>query len=818
MNCSIEAIAEAAGGKMFISMPGSTVTKVSIDSRETDLKGALYVAIKGARHDGHRFIEELATRGVKNFMVTDENSMANVGQPVNFILVDDAVIALQKLAKHHRGQFNIPIIAITGSNGKTIVKEWLSDMLHGKFNICRSPKSYNSQIGAALSLLKLEEGHELGIFEAGISRPGEMDVLGDMIRPTIGIFTNLGDAHSGYFKDDKHKWQEKWKLFTSARTLIFSNDQPFAKWLEKTPGHQTWLTWSSSETATLRLLETQRTKTGLLVTALYQGHTLKAALPFQDEASLQNAMLCWLTGLYLGVEEQLLSESLQELASVAMRLEMKQGIGGAVIIDDSYNADLSSLKVALQHLQQQPHRNKIVVLSDMHDNKGVPVYAEIAAMLKGAEIRELVAIGQELYENRHVFHVPEQHFYPDLNEFLQACSLKVFEGKAILVKGARKFGLEYLTRNLQSKSHETLLEINLQAIVENLSFFRSKLRPGVKTMAMVKAFSYGSGGYEIASIFQEQKVDYLAVAYADEGVELRQRGIRLPIMVMNARQGSFETMISSDLEPEIFSIAQLQQFAAITREYRLIKETFPIHLKFDTGMHRLGLLGEEIPGLLEVLSKNKQLRVASVMTHLSASDDPKHDGFTRQQLQVFENICAQLAPHISYKFLRHALNSAGVSRFENAQYDMVRIGIGLYGISPTEDQKHLQLSGTFSTVVAQVKEVGAGESIGYNRKGIGNKPRKIATLAVGYADGFSRKLGNGKWSVKWRNMHLPTVGDICMDMCMVDATGTDIQPGDRVTIFDTPTELKEMAAVSETIPYEVLTTISQRVKRIYHRE
>ncbi len=819
LNYPIENIAEVCHGRPEIATPGSMVQSVIIDHRDVRWKSAVFAAIKGSRHDGHEFIPALLEQGVRHFLVTDESIVQRFKGHANFILVDDMLRALQLLAAHHRKHFQLPLIAITGSNGKTIVKEWLNDLLQGKYRICRSPKSFNSQLGVSLSVFNLDATHTLGLFEAGISKPGEMQHLARILNCTYGLFTNLGDAHAAHFESNEQKFREKWQLFSHAEKIVCSADQAWMNWLSEVDKKRLFA-WSFKDASADVFVESMKVEAdGCTLQVRHANRTWELQLPYADKASLENAMNCFALIALLGKLDEEVITRFGNLQAVAMRMEVKPGIEQSVIIDDSYNADLESLQAALEQLKSLPNKEKMVILSGLNDSlEAHEVYPRIGQMLADHEVTELVGIGDEVSAHASQLPVPSKRFFSDVNEFWSQTKPEGFRQKAILIKGSRKYKLENLSRRLQAQKHETVLEIDLHKMLENLRYFRSQLQESTKVMVMVKAFSYGSGGHEVASFLQNHNVDYLAVAYADEGVALRQKGVRLPIMVMSPSQASHEVMLQQQLEPEIYSFRSLEHFVTAAKGYRHFAETFPIHIKIDTGMHRLGFREEDLSQLSEFLHEHSHLRVQSIFTHLSASDNAEHDAFTRSQFHAFEQAAEKLEALLGYKALKHALNSTGILRFPEAHYDMVRLGIGLYGFSGNSDDKYLSALGSFKTYIAQLQKVKAGESVGYNRGGISDQDRTIATIAVGYADGLDRRLGDGHWSVSWQGTACPIVGTICMDMCMIDVTHTQAREGDEVVIFSNANEIREMARQLDTIPYEVLTKISQRVRRLYLQE
>lgn len=819
MNYTIETIGDFCGGTSLIAIPGSMVRSVIIDHRDPNRNGAMFAAFKGSRTDGHRFIPELIEQGVRHFLISEEQVAGHHQGKANFIIVPDVTTGLQRIAAKHRAYFTLPVIAVTGSNGKTVVKEWLNTLLEDNFDICRSPKSFNSQIGVALSVLQLAPNHTLGIFEAGISRPGEMSNLERILKPGIGIFTNLGDAHAAHFESERAKFNEKWLLFAETDKVICRSDQQWFEWLDENERKRCF-TWSDTHTdADVFITRISTGPRSTLIDLKYKGRDLAVEIPFADKASVENALHCLCVLLLLEHGTPAVLARFAMLMHVAMRLEVKQGIEQSVLIDDSYNADLGSLRVALEQLVSMEGRERLVILTDLSDNlSSQALYSRIAAMLEEAQVSELVGIGQEIERYRDLFSFLKLTCYPDADSYWNTLVPRSLRGKAILIKGARRFKLEQLVKRLQAQQHETVLEVDLHKLAENLKFFRSHIRPGVKIMVMVKAFSYGSGGFEIAGFLQTQRVDYLAVAYADEGIELRRHGIRMPIMVMSPSKAAYEGMIKNKLEPEIYSLRSLLEFIESARSLRHLFETLHIHLKIDSGMHRLGFQKDDMEGLLAELKEASFIRVVSIFTHLGAADNAKEDTFSQGQIREFLDFAGEMESALGYPVMKHALNSTGILRFPEYQLDMVRLGIGLYGFSGTDHNKFLHSLGTLKSYIVQTREVPARESVGYNRRGGADQPRTIATVAIGYADGLDRRLGNGNWRLKWQGTACATVGDICMDMCMIDVSGTAAREGDEVIVFDGALEIEQMASQLGTIPYEILTKVSQRVRRVFLQE
>ncbi len=803
------------------------INELLIDSRLfIQPEGTLFFALKTRRNDGHKYIPELIFKGVKAFVVSrlPDEELPEMPAHVAFIVTENPLRALQMLAIAHRKRFNIPVIGITGSNGKTVIKEWLYQLLADDYAIVRSPKSYNSQIGVPLSVWQMHPGHQLAVFEAGISEPGEMDYLQEIIQPTIGIFTNIGPAHSENYINDQQKADEKLKLFTKVETLIYCSDHAEVQTaINRTKLQQSihTFTWSRHQQADLRILGIEKHGRQTRISAVYQNKVMEAVIPFSDEASVENSIHCWSLMLLLGYHEETITQRLIHLSPVAMRLELKDGINQCTIINDSYNSDVQSLAIALDFLNQQNQdRRKTIILSDIFQS-GVSepeLYSSIARLLEAKGIHHLIGIGPAISRQSHQFAM-QKDFFLSTSDFLLSYPISSFRNTTILLKGARYFGFEKISAMLQQKLHETVLEINLNHLIHNLNYYRSLLQPGTKVMLMVKAFGYGSGGYEIAGALQYHKADYLAVAYADEGIELRKAGITMPIMVMSPEELSLDALLLYDLEPEIYSFRVLalleEAIARLDQPARVVR----VHLKFDTGMHRLGFSPDDALTLGNRIARHPNIKLVSIFSHLSASDDPKHDDFTRSQIASFNSIHEQLSGILPYKYDRHILNSAGISRFPEAHYDMVRLGIGVYGIpvSKTNPEPLINVI-SLRSVLSQIRQVPAGESIGYNRSSFTTQDSIIGVVPIGYADGLPRTLSNGKGRLYVKGKEAPIIGDVCMDMCMIDLTGHQVAEGDEVIVFNADFPVTSLATDAGTIPYEILTRISRRVKRIYFQE
>lgn len=802
------------------------------DSRNiVDPAQSIFFAIKGPRRTGASYISDVYQQGVRAFVI-DEAVNTNEFKEAVFFTVPNTIKALQAIAAYHRTKFSIPVIGITGSNGKTIVKEWLYQLLQPDFNIVRSPRSYNSQIGVPISVWQMNEQHELGIFEVGISAKGEMQALAEVVQPTMGVFTNIGDAHNEGFANEAEKVAEKTKLFASANTIIVASDYiPYE--LQTKASIVSWgskplisLTPSSPKgVPELRLLAQQKSATQTVLMLQYQQEQFQLQVPFSDEASLQNLLTCVLVLLQLNYRISVIQQRVLQLTAVEMRMQLRRAINQSYLLNDSYSNDKISLSLALQFLKEQANQQPIIaIVSDIVDT-GEPaeqLYHQVAQMLSSSGVKQLFAVGREI---SHYFTQHQHETYPfsiqlfvSTQDVLHHLQETMFQQSYILLKGARKFAFEQLAHWLEQQVHQTIMEINLTAMVHNLKAYQSLLQPNTKLMAMVKAFGYGSGAGEVARRLQQQQVDYLTVAYADEGVTLRKAGIHLPIMVMSADEYSFDAMVNYTLEPELFSFQILNAFHQYITQQGL--QQYPIHIKLNTGMNRLGFDTAEIEQLANWLRGQQTLRVKSVLSHLAASEDEKEDAFTEHQVTLFSDACNQIEKAIGYGFIKHIANTAAIRRNPNWQFNMVRLGIGLYG----GDNVHqanlpLQTVATLKTTVAQVRALKAGETVSYNRSGILQRDSIIATVRIGYADGYPRRMGNGVGKMWIKGALAPTVGKICMDMCMIDVTDIpNVQPGDTVEIFGKHISIQEVAKSAETISYEIMTGISLRVKRVYIEE
>lgn len=827
---TIEQVAGIVKGKLQAADSSAVIEHLLLDSRKLVFPvNTLFFAIKGLRRDGHQYLTELVEKGVTNFIV-HETAATQLPSTVNAVIVKDTLVALQALTAYHRKQFNYPVIGITGSNGKTIVKEWLNQLLAAKYTIVRSPKSYNSQIGVPLSIWQMNAQYNLGIFEAGISQSGEMERLEKIIQPEIGLFTNVGDAHSEGFLNSRQKVKEKLQLFKHAKTLIYCSDYPeinegvadlVQRLRNDTDNKINLFSWSIKADATLKIVSLLKDEHSTYITALYHNEEISLKIPFTDDASMENAIHCWCLLLHLNIDSNYIEQQMALLAPVAMRLELKKGINNCSIINDSYSADISSFKIALDFLaQQHQHHRKTVILSDILESGKTDkqLYETVVKLLQQKNINRFIGIGPQLYRQRSLFTgiaSLEVHHYETMDGFKKDFYNISFQNESILLKGARVFAFEQIVTLLEQKMHQTVLEINLTALQHNLKQYQQLLQPHTKIMAMVKAFSYGSGSYEIASFLQFQKIDYLAVAYADEGVELRKAGISLPIMVMNAELTTFHLLTQFQLEPALYSFEILQAFNQFLENENRIQ--FPVHIELETGMNRLGFLTSDAGAIAQAISASN-CKVQSVFSHLAASEDAQQDTFTQQQAWLFSEACEILQQQLGYSFIKHISNTAGISRHPNLQLDMVRLGIGMYGIDPNP-QLSLKETTTLKTTIAQIKHLRAGESVSYGHTAIVKQDSIIATVRLGYADGYNRRFSNGKAHMLVKNKNAATIGVVCMDMTMLDITHIPgVKEGDEVIVFGPQLSVKQLAKWAGTIPYEIMSSISQRVKRVYYEE
>lgn len=787
---------------------------ISIDSRSVKVPAeTLFYALRGHNHDGHDYIRELYYRGVRRFVVCEDRPEFRQFPQAEFRRVEDTLSALQYDAAQHRMNMGAEVVGITGSNGKTIVKEWIAQATERDMNVVRSPRSYNSQVGVPLSLFEIREETQIALIEAGMSRKGEMERVERMVRPQVGIFTHFGDAHGENFSSEDEKLREKALLFKGVHLLICQEGSVACKLRTFLPSGVRFLTWGESD-GDIRVNTLEHNSSSRTI-ELSGALTGRVVLPFGDTASLENGMSVIAYLHYKGYCMDEIAAKVAGLQPVAMRMEIKEGRGGSILIKDYYNSDLASFSIAVDSLSaQDPSRKRALILSDFAGTRDTRLYHSISRLVEEGRIELFVGIGEELTRNRELFSsVPQKRFYLTTDEFLKSERRESFDGYAVLIKGARIFKFEYIGAFLQKQSHTTVLEVDLDAMASNLNIYRAQLPYATKIAVMVKAFSYGSGSSEVAAMLQYQGVDYLMVAYADEGVELRSKGITLPIGVMNPEPEAFDQMIEFALEPEIYSLDLLEGFEASLDKAGV--RNYPVHIKLNTGMNRSGLDMKDLPGLLEFFKMPRAAIVSSIFSHLAVADDPSDDEFTLRQVSLFEKMAAMIQEKFDYKITRHILNSAGIERFPQFHFEMVRLGIGLHGIGGL---KGLRPVSSLKTHIASVRELMPGETVGYGRHGEILHPSKIAVIPVGYADGINRHLGCGVGKMWVNGVKVPIIGNICMDAIMLDVTEASAEVGDEVEIFGDHVKVTEISELLSTIPYEVLTGISRRVKRIYYKE
>jgi Alr-MurF fusion protein len=826
-------LAAVLKGKVVHQGHDFLIDNLLIDSRKIiHPSSSVFIPLVTNRRNAHQFIEDVYQQGVRCFLISEDLPNSLSVSQAWIIRVDNTLLALQQLAAWHRSLFTIPVIGITGSNGKTIVKEWLFQLLEPDERIIRSPKSFNSQIGVPLSVWEIKPEHTMAIFEAGISESGEMEQLERMIKPNIGIFTNIGETHNEGFLNMRHKINEKLKLFRNTSTLLYNKDYhelhdcilQFASQLKNNVDRDIQLiSWSRKSEADLQITNIEKSGHESVITGIYQQQTYSICIPFTDDAYIEDSIHCWLMLLFLNIPIEKISERMHKLVHIAMRMELIKGTNNCTLINDSYNSDVSSFMIALDLLvQQHQHEHKTVILSDiLQSGRDNELYDEVADLLKQKKIRRLIGIGESIYRNKSVFRQNRKlnsTFYKTTDEFLQHIDTSSFNNESILIKGARKFSFEKIAKRLEERIHQTVLEINLNALTHNLNTYKALLKPGTGIMAMVKAFSYGSGSYEVASKMQFEGIDYLAVAFTDEGILLRKNGIHLPMMVMNADDNTFDLLVEWQLEPEIYNMRTLIKIAQVAQDSD--KTQYPIHIKLDTGMHRLGFDESDIDALITFLVAHPELKVASVFSHLSGSEEAELDDFTNIQAARFVRMSGIIQAKLGYTFLRHLCNSSGIVRHPDLHFDMVRLGLGLYGFDGSQllSQKLRNVS-RLKTVISQIKHLPMSETVGYNRKGVLKRDTTIGTVCIGYADGVPRRIGNGVGTMLIHGQPAPIVGNVCMDMCMLDITDIpNVQEGDQVLVFGEEQPVPVLAKWADTISYEILTGISQRVKRIYYEE
>lgn len=827
MSYTIESITELIGARC-VGQRDASIDWLLTDSRSLCFpEETLFFALTTKRNAGVRYIPDLYDRGVRNFVVSKEDWATlkdKTFKNTNFLIVANPLKSLQKLAEIHRDNYQVPIIGVTGSNGKTIVKEWLHQLLSPDRRIVRSPRSYNSQIGVPLSVWQLDESAELGIFEAGISEMGEMAALQRMIKPSIGILTNIGGAHQENFFSLQEKCMEKLTLFKDCEVVIYNGDnEMISNCVSKSMLTAREIAWSCIDVdKPLYISKIEKKDDHTVIDYRYLEMDNSFRIPFVDDASIENALNCLAACLYLMTPAQEITERMSRLEPVAMRLEVKEGKNNCVLINDSYNSDLASLDIALDFLVRRSEKKglkRTLILSDILETGQSPatLYRRVAQLVESRGINKIIGVGSEISSCEERFReVPIKHFFPTVEALFASDVVKNLHDEVILIKGSRAFNFDLVSESLELKVHETILEVNLGAMVENLNHYRSMLQhPETKIICMVKAFAYGAGSYEIAKTLQEHHVDYLAVAVADEGVELRKAGITSSIIIMDPELTAFKTMFDYSLEPEVYNFHLLD--ALIKAAEKEGVTNFPVHIKLDTGMHRLGFAPDEIPQLIRRLKNQNALIPRSVFSHFVGSDSPQFDAFTRQQIELFDRGSNELRAAFSHKILRHLCNTAGIERFPEAQYDMVRLGIGLYGISPIDNSIIHNVS-TLKTTILQIRDVPADETVGYSRMGHLKRSSRIAAIPIGYADGLNRHLGRGNAYCLVNGKKAPYVGNICMDVCMIDVTDIDCHEGDQAIIFGDELPLTILSDQLNTIPYEVLTSISNRVKRVYFQD
>lgn len=824
MTYTIEKVTTLIGAHRF-GTADANIGFLLTDSRSLCFaEETLFFALKSGRNDGHNYISDLYRRGVRNFVVQDVPAGYSTVYPdANFLKVADSLVALQRLAERHRDEYDIPVVGITGSNGKTIVKEWLYQLLSPEMKVTRSPRSYNSQIGVPLSVWLLNEQSQVGVFEAGISEPGEMLALRDIIQPSIAVLTFIGDAHQKNFTSLEEKCREKVILFHDAKTIVYCKDDTIVDEIVNESQYKGEnLAWSMNDDSVPFFVESvEKKELNSVIHYTWRGEEGEYTLPFIDEASVRNSVTTAVVALHLGLSKTLLAERMQSLEPVAMRLEVKEGQHGCTLINDSYNSDINSLDIALDFMNRRPdHKGlgRTLILSDIYQT-GEPLdelYAEVSSLAVQRGVTKIIGIGAQIMDHADLIKVKEKFFFHDVTSFIHSAVFESLHDEVILIKGARRFGFDSITELLVKKVHETILEVNLSGVVKNLNFYRSFMRPETKLVCMIKADAYGAGAVEIAKTLQDHRVDYLAVAVADEGVTLRKNGITSNIMIMNPEMSAFKTMFDYDLEPEVYSFRLLD---ALIREAQ--KEgisNFPVHIKLDTGMHRLGFDPmQDMPELIDRLKSQSALIPRSVFSHFVGSDSDSFDDFSAEQFRLFCHGSELLCKAFPHKILRHIDNSAGIEHFPKRQLDMCRLGLGLYGYD-SRDNSMINNVTTLKTTILQIHDLKAGETVGYSRRGTLSRDSRIAAIPIGYADGLNRRLGNRHCHCLVNGKEAEYVGNICMDVAMIDVTDIDCREGDQVIIFGEELPVTVLSDAMETIPYEVLTGISNRVKRVYYQD
>ncbi|MDD6009069.1 MAG: bifunctional UDP-N-acetylmuramoyl-tripeptide:D-alanyl-D-alanine ligase/alanine racemase [Prevotellaceae bacterium] len=825
MKYTIEKITTLIGARR-IGQNDANLGWILTDSRSLCFpEETLFFAIRTQRNDGHNYIPELYRRGVRNFVVETVPADADSGfRNANFLKVTNTLAALQRLAERHRDEFDIPVVGITGSNGKTMVKEWLYQLLSQKMVVTRSPKSYNSQIGVPLSVWLIDEHTQVALLEAGISQTGEMDKLRDIIQPTIGVLTSMGQAHQENFRSMDEKCMEKLQLMHDAKVVVYNSDDEVVSRCMRRSGYKGQrVAWSKEDPQAALYVKETVTK-GNMTTVHYIYNKVEEGtyhLPFIDEASVECSLACAATALYLGLDKEALDVRMSQLEPVAMRLEVKEGQRGCTLINDSYNSDVSSLDIALDFMSRRPDHNgrkRTLILSDIQQSGQQPsqLYRTVSELAEKRGVEKFIGIGPELKENAGEIRIDEKYFFADVEKFVQSEVFGALCDEVILIKGARQFGFDHITEQLEQKVHETILEVNLNAVVANLNHYRSLMKPTTKIVCMVKADAYGAGAVEVAKTLQDHRVDYLAVAVADEGVTLRKNGITSNIMIMNPEMTAFKTMFDYELEPEVYSFRLMDALIKAAEKEGITG--YPVHIKLDTGMHRLGFDPlRDIDGVIDRLKRQNAIIPRSVFSHFVGSDSDDFDNFSARQFQLFDEASTKLQAAFDHKILRHICNSAGIEHFPERQLDACRLGLGLYGID-SRDNHILNTVSTLKTTILQLRQVPKEETVGYSRKGILERDSTIAAIPIGYADGLNRHLGRGRGYCLVNGQKAPYVGNICMDVAMIDVTGIDCKEGDTVEIFGEHLPVTVLSDILDTIPYEVLTGISGRVKKVYFQD
>lgn len=820
MEYTIEKITTLIGARR-LGTAEATICWLLTDSRSLCFpESTLFFALRSERNDGHKYIPELYNRGVRNFVVSSTPQNAADYADANFLKVTDVLSALQRLAERHRDEFDIPVVGITGSNGKTMVKEWLYQLLSPSMTVTRSPRSYNSQIGVPLSVWLLNENTQVALLEAGISEVGEMEALQDIIQPTIGVLTSLGAPHQENFRTMEEKCVEKLQLFKNARFVAYNTDDTIVSRCIRRCGYKAqaigWSRENPDEQLYIKDVSVCDNSTHIIY--IYKGKENRYCLPFIDEASIECSFACAVVALHLGIKPEQLSERMATLEPVAMRLEVKEGVRGCTLINDTYNSDINSLDIALDFMNRRPDHNgrrRTLILSDIYQSGEAQgkLYSKVSELALNRGVQKFIGVGRGLKDNSTEIHIPECHFFDDVASFTASEVFRNLHDELILVKGSRTFGFDYIAELLEQKVHETILEVNLNALVDNFNYYRSLMKPETKLVCMVKADAYGAGAVEVSKTLQDHRVDYLAVAVADEGVTLRKNGITCNIIIMNPEMTAFKTMFDYDLEPEVYSFRLMDALVRAAEKEGITN--YPVHIKLDTGMHRLGFdPDKDIDEVIGRLKHQNAIIPRSVFSHFVGSDSDELDDFSTSQFEKFQRAADKLQAAFSHKILRHIANSAGIEHFPERQLDMCRLGIGLYGVNP-RNNKMINNVSTLKTTILQMRTVPADETVGYSRKGKLSQDSVIAAIPIGYADGLDRHLGNGNGYCVVNGRKAPYVGNICMDVAMIDVTGIDCEEGDMVEIFGDNLPVSVLSDALETIPYEVLTSVSNRVKRVY---